>query len=196
MQVPISVTCSICGTTYSIPGDRKYASNPCPSCKSVRTERNDARHIQSGNRVVVLGNSVVTAPYEIILLREATTFITQKQYSIAVIIAQTACEVKTERSLATLVRANADPELGEFVNSLNLTYSITSNQTTQKLYQIVTGDESMKKIKQQPFWEKLKEAVNLRNQIVHRGENCSEEQAKAAVEAAQAYLYFSFHNDE
>ena len=188
----IEVACGICGATYSIPKEREFERNPCPECKGVRqaVAPKQSLIIGEGGRAIRLGNTVYTTPFEKALWEEAKKFFKEQRYNIAVIIAQTACEVRTERFIVKLIKNKSIPEFETFVDLLGMTYSISSNQNVQKLYVILTGDERMKKIKQEPFWEKLKESTSAINKFVHKGDDCTEGQARNAIEAFWEYNVF------
>lgn len=109
-----------------------------------------------------------------------------KQPSAAVIIAQTAIEVCTERIITrSLVRRGAE-FLSDWVDGRLPNYNVF-REDVKALYKAVTEDAT---IAEQDFWSsgRLKAHVELRNAIAHRGRIATPEEAAASITVAEQII--------
>jgi hypothetical protein len=109
-----------------------------------------------------------------------------KQPSAAVIIAQTAIEVCTERIITrSLVRRGAE-FLSDWVDGRVPNYNVF-REDVKALYKAVTEDTT---ITEQDFWSsgRLKAHVELRNAIAHRGRIATPEEAAASITVAEQII--------
>jgi len=117
------------------------------------------------------------------LLDTARALQEREQVGIAIVIAQMACEVAAERSMAEAFQAKAltylkDPILA-FVNGFNL-----APPRIRELYSSLISDE----IQNEPFWQVFKTSEVLRNGIVHNGKIVGRSDAEASLTAAIALV--------
>jgi hypothetical protein len=108
---------------------------------------------------------VVTYPQR--LMNIAQSLIDDEgQFSFAVVVAHTACEIATERSLdEAFVAKGISDRLQDWVKSFNYGYNLGSHRI-RGLYTALTEDEPQK---EHAFWQKFKASVERRNSIVHNG---------------------------
>ena len=105
------------------------------------------------------------------------------QYSLAIIIVQTACEVATERCISAAFEAKGLGEVEEAVSDLLSTYNLAS-QRNQRFYTKFTGDN----IQRQRFWSAFKKAARRRHRAVHQGVVVGAAAAQESYEAGKALV--------
>jgi hypothetical protein len=116
-------------------------------------------------------------PYYRQLLDAAARYRADREYAVAVIIAQTACELVAEWAFETFL---GDHNLTER-DQKNLTKNFNvANDRVKALYVVLSGD----RIDQQPFWPDLRDHADRRNKIVHKGEKATAKDADASIRAA------------
>lgn len=103
------------------------------------------------------------------------------EHDLAVIVAQTACEVLIEDAVRSLTQSHVSDELWPWF--LDRTRSFTlRDDPTRSLWLIVSGDD----INKQPFWREYGEHVKRRNAIVHGGGTVDRQSAAKSLKAADA----------
>ncbi|GAC1372586.1 MAG: hypothetical protein NVSMB39_6850 [Candidatus Saccharimonadales bacterium] len=123
-----------------------------------------------------------TEPYEN-LLHAAETAFSEGQAKESVILAQTAVELFTEKTLGELyVRRNVEYLKAPFENLL-INYNIGNNKVS-KLYIALADDD----IKQTDFWAAFIAHTELRNALVHEAAEATTAQARASLEAVTALI--------
>src|SRR5262245_55523265 len=119
-------------------------------------------------------------PYDLLLL--AGQLAGESRYQLAVIVAQTACEVLAARVLGALMtKSGLGPGLKRWIDECKGRNSNLGNPAVRTLYQALSGD----RIDTQPFWEKYKAHTKLRNRIVHGGATATQQEAQASLRATQ-----------
>ena len=121
-------------------------------------------------------------PYEN-LLNAAETAFAEGQAKDSVIVAQTAVELFTEKILGELYVKRGIEYLKAPFENLLINYNI-GNAKVSKLYIALAEDD----IKQEPFWAAFIAHTELRNALVHEGEEATAEQARASLEAVSALI--------
>lgn len=121
-------------------------------------------------------------PYQS-LIDSAQSWHEQGHYKEAVILAQTGLELFTEKILAHLYKMRGIEYLKPEFEHLLTNYNI-ANSKVSGLYVALSGD----KIKQAPFWTALEAHAELRNKLVHDGEDTDEPQARKSLEAVKALI--------
>jgi hypothetical protein len=117
--------------------------------------------------------------------QSADMTIARRRFSLAVIVAHTACEIATERRLFELLAAKGTQYLEDWVRSaLSGGYNL-SNDRVRGLYTTLTGDEVQK---DQPFWKDFTDSVKRRNDIVHRGNVVEKVHAEESYKTANDLL--------
>jgi hypothetical protein len=175
-----NVSCGACGTVLYgessglSPSDRK----PCPRCGSTKR----AFSVQALMSFEVGGSMAVQAEvitYEQTLLNTARDLMKQGLYNPAIVLANQASEIATERAIARALAVKKQQRPEEIAKTPLSGYNL-ANEQTRAIYTDLTGDD----IRDQPFWRQFKEFVELRNQIVHNNRDASKSDAQAALDAA------------
>jgi hypothetical protein len=117
------------------------------------------------------------------LIESADTWHAQGHYKEAVILAQTAVELFTEKVLGHLYHTRHVEYLKPQFEHLLINYNI-GNAKVSGLYMALSGDD----ITQQPFWTHIADHVELRNKLVHDGEDATEAQSRASLDAIKALI--------
>lgn len=179
-----NVSCGACDTVLYgessglSPSDRK----PCPRCGSTKR----AFSVQASASIKLSSSVAAQAElvtYDQTLLNTARDFMKQGQYNPAIVMANQACEIATERAIARALAAKKQQRPEENAKTLLSGYNL-ANEQTRALYTELTGDN----IRDQPFWRQFKEFVGLRNQIVHSNRAVSKSEAQAALDAASSVI--------
>ncbi len=121
-------------------------------------------------------------PYEN-LLDAAVAAHEASQYKEAVILAQTALELFTEKTLRHLYRARHIEYLKSALEHLLTNYNI-GNTKVSRLYMALSEDQ----ITQAPFWSALVAHVELRNDLVHEGKDATIAQSRQSLDAVIALI--------
>lgn len=148
-------------------------------CKFVIQSAADEKLI---NLVGYEGEREVLPPishYEVVLMT-ARKLIDANEFSVAVVVAHMACEVKVAGLLADSFRAKGLTQLEEAVLKLLPGYNLGNNRV-KSIYNAITGDE----IQKQPFWPEFNESAERRNRIVHNGAVIGKVDAEASLGVAR-----------
>jgi hypothetical protein len=120
------------------------------------------------------------------LLESADRFFDQAEFSAAIVVAQTACEVILQRAVQRVFASRGVTSLGD--NVLDMTGSFTLvDSTSRRFYKSVTGDDKISD-RSSGFWPDYQAMVELRNKIVHQGIEAKSDQAKQCIEAAKKFV--------
>ena len=117
------------------------------------------------------------------LMRQAKGLLDKGEHPLAVVVAQTACEVLTEQMMTALTERLDEP-LRKWVRRQQGRNADLAEDRVRTLYTALSGDQ----IESQPFWPDYKKHVNLRHQVVHRGTGVDEVDARRSCDAAQQLL--------
>jgi hypothetical protein len=117
------------------------------------------------------------------LLSAATSAHDQGQYKEAVILAQTALEIFTEKTLSHLYRARQIEYLKPTFEHLLINYNL-GNAKVSGLYMALSNDQ----ITQAPFWSDLSAHIELRNDLVHEGHDATGEQSRRSLDTITALI--------
>jgi hypothetical protein len=119
-------------------------------------------------------------PYHNELMQQAKLLLDEGKYPLAVVVAQTACEVLTEQMMS-LLSEQVDQRVREWIRDrLPRTVDLDDDRVCA-LYTALSGDP----ITAQPFWSDYKQHVKLRHRVVHRGVRVTEADARRSCDAAQ-----------
>lgn len=178
----MSVSCKACGSELPEEYERALSEGTvCPYCNSTLS-RQFTIHLEGVSYAIsggIANLTVITYPEQ--LLTEVQDLIDKDKFTLAVIAAQMACEISSERALS---RAFADKGLNyleESVSNLLPSRSI-ANERVRKLYDALTEDNVYDDLKH--VWQGVKDLATLRNAAVHRGKICSKGEAEAALKTA------------
>lgn len=119
------------------------------------------------------------------LLRRAEELFDQGHHDLAVIVAQTACEIVVADAMRTLLDSHASQELLPWLMSRMTSYSLRDDPT-RKLWNQLTGTA----IQQESWWSNYVGHVGRRNRIVHEGERVDTDAARSSLDAARELFAF------
>ena len=101
----------------------------------------------------------------------------------AVVLAQAACEVRTEQVMTVLLEKKGMAIIAKPLLSTFRSYSIF-NDNLRNIYNALSGQQ----IHTEPFMRKLDEHYKRRNGIVHKGVSCSPSEAGESLDAVLRYF--------
>ncbi len=125
-------------------------------------------------------------PIEDVLLTAATNLAASARWMdhmTAVVLAQTACEVLTERAIDALIVLRKVEALAPSLRDRFTSYNL-STERLRRLYVALSKDD----ISQAAFWPSFVRHAKRRHEVVHRGTQVSREDAAASVEAARQLI--------
>jgi hypothetical protein len=176
----MSVICKSCGEqiTGEFTGEI-VAGTLCPHCKQPLVR--NFTLVAGAGVYKITGNAanLIYTSYPEMLLAEAQDLKSRQQFSLAVVIAQMACEISVERAISKAFATKQVEYLEEAIGKLLPSRNIT-NDRVRKFYTALTDDE----IQTQTFWPGLTELAKLRNDAVHIGKFCTEQEAEASLKTA------------
>jgi hypothetical protein len=117
------------------------------------------------------------------LLNRAQDLLTLGDRDLAVVVAQTACEVLVAQVIGERLDAREVGSLRLHITSQIRTYSLNDDKT-RKLWNELTNDE----IGRLPMWQKYRSHVARRHAVVHQGVLVSEAAASESFEAVEALI--------
>jgi hypothetical protein len=118
------------------------------------------------------------------LLNSTRHLISIRQPTAAVVTAQTAIEVCTERLISKSLALRGAAFLDAWIDDRLRSYNVESDHV-KSLYKAVTEDIT---ITDQPFWRDLKAHVKLRNEIAHEGKTATEQEANVSLIVAEQII--------
>jgi hypothetical protein len=114
------------------------------------------------------------------LLNSAQQLLSDHHYGAAVLVAETAIEVCTERIIARALEKAKAGSLGDWITtSLRGRPYILTNPRITDLYKRLTGDAQ---IAQSPFWSRLQNHVTRRHLVAHKGQSVGESEASESLD--------------
>ncbi len=115
------------------------------------------------------------------LLDRAQELEDRGEHELAVILAQTACEVLVADALRSLLHAHVSDELRPWLLARVKSFALIDD-ATRELWNRITGSV----IQDQAFWAPYKAHVKRRHRIVHDGDRVDSDGAQSSLEAAAA----------
>jgi hypothetical protein len=122
------------------------------------------------------------APRHRELIALARQLCDEHKVDLAVVAAQTACEVYAEVAIREMLKARELGEFEEVIPELLTGYSLMDRRG-QRVFHALTGES----IQHSAFWERYKTHVELRNRVVHRGQQVEIDQANDSIVVAEAF---------
>ena len=119
------------------------------------------------------------------LLNRADELFEQGHHDLAVIVAQTACEVLVADAMRTLLEGHASDGLFPWLIGRISSYTLVDD-ATRNLWNKLTQTE----IQSQDWWSAYREHVRRRNAIVHAGERVDGDAARSSLDAARELFAF------
>lgn len=175
--------CPQCENTFS--DDKPNDDNPerpnCPHCGHKAGKLLEMKASISASATVRATANVIRLTQQ--LMVSARILRDENHSAEAIIVAQTACEVATERAIIEALNNRSVPELEEIFDKLLPSYNIT-NFNVRKLYSTLTGNDVTK----EGFWSDIDISVKLRNKIIHKGVKATIQQATDAINAVDKYI--------
>jgi hypothetical protein len=139
-------------------------------------QQQDSRAVVYEN-VTMKKNQMVPSPYYRELLSLASALVADGRYAfryeLAVIVAQTACEILVEQTIASRVKG-LNPQ-----QTFNL-----HNKKTRKLYKSATADD----IEKVHFWPQYGPHAIRRHEAVHRGRRVGPAEAQESLAVATQFV--------
>jgi hypothetical protein len=121
------------------------------------------------------------APYER-MLDDAATHIEHERYELAVVRAQTACELYGRLALKHFARKSPEGEERTFRSSSSSLAYREDRQLLRDLTGVEIGNEA--------WWPGYRKHLDRRNEIVHEGISVTEREARESQDAAEAFIAF------
>jgi uncharacterized protein YutE (UPF0331/DUF86 family) len=118
-------------------------------------------------------------PYHRDLLERAYRLKDDGDFELAVVAAQIACELLTERVFSVVLAAEALESLEDPLSKLVRGFNLADDRV-RDLYVGLSGD----RVQDQTFWREYKEHVKRRNKVVHSGKRVDVDGASKSVQAA------------
>jgi hypothetical protein len=179
-----NIACGACDTVLYGESSALSSSDrkPCPRCGSTKRAFSvqASANIEPSSSVAVQAELIT---YDQTLLNTARDLMNQREYNPAIVMANQACEIATERAIARALAAKKHQRPEEIAQTLLSGYNLANDQT-RALYTELTNDD----IRNQPFWPQFKESVDLRNHIVRTDRAASKSEAQAALDAASRVI--------
>jgi hypothetical protein len=107
----------------------------------------------------------------------------REEHALAVVVAQTACEVLIREVLPTLVQPHLTDNVFPWALERIRQYTLNDRQT-QDLWSRIAGSA----IQGQNFWAPYTRHLDLRNRIVHRGDTATAHEAAESLSTAEALI--------
>jgi hypothetical protein len=121
--------------------------------------------------------------HHLVLLELARLLQEHREWDLAIVVAQTAFEVRAAQVVYERLEARDIGGLRAHITSHIRTYSLVDDRT-QKLWQELTEDA----IKQAGCWAQYRDHVGRRNAVVHQGVDVNEAEAAASLGAVEAMI--------
>lgn len=124
-------------------------------------------------------------PMSMHVLAQARILSGAGQQQFAVVLAQAACELRTEDAFIEITRHRKMEALGDavlgFVTTANL-----GNPRLCRVFIALTGDDPTKA----PWWSDWTMSRTLRHDVAHKGATVTAVQAASAIESADKYITY------
>jgi hypothetical protein len=187
--MPGQTTCESCGEP--IPQDLWHEADPdrrtpCANCGSTR--RSHSLMAEPGHYVLSGSDATMTVVrYPEILLQSAQRLFDDGEFGVAVVVADTACEVAVERVISQSFARSNIPQVADPINGLLNGYNI-SNPKVQSLFDALAG----KTVKQdkQGIWDKFLKSVTRRNRTVHAGKQPTKAEAQESLDVTRDMVQY------
>jgi len=141
-----------------------------------------AAQVARRQRTTVILRAPVLPPFHRQILQTADLYRSKGENEIAVIMAQTACELVTESAFDVLFRA-VGVSAKDQEQLRQTTYNL-GNKRTAAVYRLLAKD----RVQGQPFWRDFKAHADLRHAIVHKGAKATAHDADRSVSAATDFI--------
>jgi Tfp pilus assembly protein PilX len=136
-------------------------------------------------RITMGVGSLVTVltPMSHSLLAQARIVANQNQQQFAVVLAQVACELRTEEAIIDLMRLRKAEVLSEALLGIFDTKSMADDRLRKVFIALACDDPA-----QAAWWSDWKESRKLRHGVAHRAASVTADQAALAIESADKFI--------
>ncbi len=117
--------------------------------------------------------------------RQLSTGSTVMEWQLAVIFAQSACELRTDKALSDLLQHLSAPLKEAVLGLCGQTVSLM-DENTRKWWCLLTDDKVGKKTL--VWWKEWTESRELRNDVAHQGRSVTFDDAARSVALAERYI--------
>jgi hypothetical protein len=187
----MSVTCKSCNKELSAEYEGEISPDTiCPNC-GERLVRNFVLHVEAAEFGLTGGTvSFVLTTYPEALITEVKDLIEREKFTLAIVVAQMACEISTERALTrAFEKRQIDEPLREAITKMLSGRSIT-NGNVRNVYNALTGKDTHQELKDLGIWQGLDTLKDRRNAAVHKGVIWVKVEAEMALETATALVQY------
>lgn len=187
----MSIACKFCNAELSNEFSGELPEGTmCPHCGEI-LRRNITVHL-SGAVIGISGGiaNLTVRTYPEGLLEEVADLIERDKFTLAVVVAQMACEISVERALTRAFDSKGvDEEIRNMITRMLTGRSIT-NPNVRKMYNTLTGKDVHKELEHLGIWKGLTNLAEWRNAAVHRGAIWTKTEADAALQTATALVQY------
>jgi len=134
--------------------------------------------LQHRRRAVALLRLKANQPYYQKLLKQAQKAAKAGDSQMAIIYSQAAAELCTESAISDLLVSHGVTDLKKPLFAMFRSFD-PGNDQLRVVYNSLSGD----RLEKTPFWKAFQAHRKARNNIVHKGERCSADQANSSVVA-------------
>jgi hypothetical protein len=117
------------------------------------------------------------------LLGQARQQAAAGQLQFAVVLAQAACELRTEDAIIELMRHRKAEFLSDALLNIFTTASL-SDERLCAVYSALTGDDP----KQTPWWSDWIKGRKLRHDVAHAGKVVTPQETTSCIDSAEAFI--------
>jgi hypothetical protein len=135
--------------------------------------------------IVPRGDLSFEEPRHFELERLAHQLAATGQHDLAVVVAQTACEVFTELAVSRLLERNRLGGLGRILSDSVRVWSLADDRGGQRIFNELTGSQIQQ---QNEWWRAYKEHLGRRHRVIHGGARVSSDEAHASLAATESSL--------
>jgi hypothetical protein len=128
---------------------------------------------------------MVLTPFSYSLLAQARDETSKGHHQFAVVLAQAACELRTEDAFIELMRHRKAEALGEAMLDMVETTRL-ANSRLRKVFKALTCDGPA----QAPWWSDWSKSRQLRHDVAHKGAAVTPEQATIAIDSAATFIAY------
>ena len=130
---------------------------------------------------------LVVTKYHQKLLESASDLFNQGQYSFAIVLAHTACELAVEQVFNKLFEDRKLTDFREFIMPGRLSYNISANDIKERYNKLANDKIQCNK---NAFWKPFTDSVKRRKGIVHYGKMFGREDAEKSLEAIKCLIEY------
>ncbi|GEM_PF-2026663 len=118
------------------------------------------------------------------LLKKANEAVNRNEYSLAIILAQVACELCVERAFILLFSFNKIDYLYHSVTNAVFNYTNLKNEKAKDIYKALSKDD----IGQASFWQSYKDHIKRRHKAAHQGTTFTKSEAEESCRVAKEFI--------